>query len=115
MTEVTTGLVKSQAKATRAALQLCAFAIGAIASRIFHVRSLSTIGKSNSERRAPKQKTELQDFQKVTCAYPFRGKSPLEKNPGQILYFWGVSQEPRSLYFQDPTKITEEGCHVTNC
>jgi hypothetical protein len=28
-------------------------AIGFIASKIFHVRSLSTIGKSNSDRRAP--------------------------------------------------------------
>jgi hypothetical protein len=36
----------------RAGLQACAIAMGAMASRIFQVRSLSTIGKSNSERSA---------------------------------------------------------------
>ena len=53
ITEVTTGLASSQASDTRAGLQPWAFAIGAIASRIFQVRSLSTIGKSNSARRVP--------------------------------------------------------------
>lgn len=45
-TEVTTGLDSYQARAMRAGLQPCALAIGRIASN-----SLSTIGKSNSERR----------------------------------------------------------------
>ena len=39
--------------ATRAALQSWSFAMGAMTSRIFQTRSLSTIGKSNSERRDP--------------------------------------------------------------
>jgi len=43
---VTTGFDSSHASEMRAALQLWAFAIGAMASRIFQVRSLSTRGKS---------------------------------------------------------------------
>src|ERR1700733_5672719 len=46
ITEVTAGLAKSHAIERRAELHPCAFAIGAITSRIFQVRSLSTIGKS---------------------------------------------------------------------
>src|ERR1700693_5434082 len=53
MTEVTAGLAKSHAIERRAGLQPCAFAIGAITSRIFQVRSLSTIGKSKLVRREP--------------------------------------------------------------
>src|SRR3984957_4613674 len=45
MTEVTTDFANSHASETRAGLQPCAFAIGAITSRIFQVRSLSTMGK----------------------------------------------------------------------
>jgi hypothetical protein len=48
MTEVTTGFAKSHASERRAGLHPCAFAIGAITSRIFQVRSLSTTGKSCS-------------------------------------------------------------------
>src|SRR5882724_5081810 len=51
MTEVTTGFAKSHASERRAGLHPCAFAIGAITSRIFQVRSLSTTGKSRSVRR----------------------------------------------------------------
>src|SRR5258708_4565376 len=51
MTEVTTGFAKSHASDRRAGLHPCAFAIGAITSRIFQVRSLSTMGKSYSVRR----------------------------------------------------------------
>src|SRR5229473_5391230 len=51
MTEVTTGFAKSHASETRAGLHPCAFAIDAITSRIFQVRSLSTMGKSYSVRR----------------------------------------------------------------
>ena len=54
ITEVTNGLANTQASATRAGLQPWAFAIGVIASIIFQVRSLSTIGKSNSARRVPR-------------------------------------------------------------
>jgi hypothetical protein len=39
MTEVTTGFAKSHASERRAGLHPCAFAIGAITSRIFQVRS----------------------------------------------------------------------------
>src|ERR1700724_611483 len=46
MTEVTTGLAKSHAIERRAGLHPCALVIGAIMSRIFQVRSLSTMGKS---------------------------------------------------------------------
>src|ERR1700687_2461448 len=51
MTEVTTGFARTHASETRAGLHPCALAIGAITSRIFQVRSLSTIGKSYSVRR----------------------------------------------------------------
>jgi hypothetical protein len=51
MTEVTTGFAKSHASERRAGLHPCAFAIGAITSRIFQVRSLSTMGKSYSVQR----------------------------------------------------------------
>src|SRR4029077_20274452 len=51
MTEVTTGFANNHAIETRAGLEPCAFAIGAITSRIFQVRSLSTRGKSKSVRR----------------------------------------------------------------
>ena len=51
MTEVTTGFAKSHASERRAGLHPCALAIGAITSRIFQVRSLSTMGKSYSVRR----------------------------------------------------------------
>src|ERR1700731_1975129 len=51
MAEVTTGFDKSHASERRAGLHRCAFAIGAITSRIFQVRSLSTMGKSYSVRR----------------------------------------------------------------
>ena len=51
ITDVTTGFAKSHASERRAALHPWAFAIGAITSRIFQVRSLSTIGKSKSVRR----------------------------------------------------------------
>ncbi len=53
MTLVTTGLASSHASEMRAGLQLWALAMGAMTSRIFQVRSLSTMGKSNSERREP--------------------------------------------------------------
>ncbi len=51
MTEVTTGLASSQASEMRAGLQLWALAMGAMTSRMRQVRSLSTMGKSKSERR----------------------------------------------------------------
>src|SRR6267378_2469183 len=51
MTEVTRGFARSHASERRAGLHPCAFAIGAITSRIFQVRSLSTTGKSKSVRR----------------------------------------------------------------
>src|SRR4029078_9694109 len=51
MTEVTTGFARSHASERRAVLHPCAFAIGDITSRIFQVRSLSTMGKSKSVRR----------------------------------------------------------------
>src|ERR1700720_4844534 len=51
MTEVTTGFANNHAIETRAGLEPGAFAIGAITSRIFQVRSLSTRGKSYSVRR----------------------------------------------------------------
>src|SRR6476660_3553827 len=51
MTEVTTVFARSHASERRAGLHPCAFAIGAITSRIFQVRSLSTTGKSKSVRR----------------------------------------------------------------
>ena len=53
MTDVTKGFESTHASAIRAALQSCALAMGAMTSRIFQARSLSTIGKSNSERRDP--------------------------------------------------------------
>jgi hypothetical protein len=52
MTDVTTGFANNHEIGIRAGLQACAFKMGAMASRIFQVRSLSTIGKSNSERSA---------------------------------------------------------------
>src|ERR1700722_18432988 len=69
MIEVTTGFARSHASETRAGLQPWAFAIGAITSRIFQVRSLSTIGKSKSVRResagqrTPHEQADLFGFQ----------------------------------------------------
>ena len=51
MMEVTKGFARSQARAMRAGLQLWALAMGAMTSRMRQVRSLSTKGKSKSERR----------------------------------------------------------------
>jgi hypothetical protein len=52
MTDVTTSFANNHERDIRAGLQACAFAMGAMASRIFQVSSLSTMGKSNSERCA---------------------------------------------------------------
>jgi hypothetical protein len=52
ITDVITGFANNHERHIRAGLQACAFAMGAMASRIFQVRSLSTIGKSNSRRSA---------------------------------------------------------------
>src|ERR1700738_1532391 len=51
MTEVHDGFANSHASEIRGGLHPCAFAIGAITSRMFQVRSLSTMGKSYSLRR----------------------------------------------------------------
>jgi hypothetical protein len=51
MTAVTADFAKSHASERRAGLHPCAFAIGAITSRIFQVCSFSTRGKSYSVRR----------------------------------------------------------------
>ncbi len=53
ITEVTIGFASSQARAIRAGLQPCASAIRANTSITSQARSLSTIGKSNVERREP--------------------------------------------------------------
>src|ERR1700729_3701337 len=72
MTEVTTGFAKSHASETRAGLHPCAFAIGAITSRIFQVRSLSTMGKSYSVRR------ESAAFWFVRLNLPEAGRRPAD-------------------------------------
>jgi len=109
MTEVTTGLAKSHAIERRAGLHPCALAIGAIMSRIFQVRSLSTMesritparicgllvcpaelaGKQAAGKRTPHEQADLFGFQQGND-FPFeiaagdRVKSLKRVESGQV-------------------------------